>query len=374
MRFTSAHFGKSAISAKLEKNFRKLNVSLIYYDLIACMGNPSNRNALASMQDSHALNVSGNRLSDFDRPALALAAFMALVSIATFPVPAAAATADSFGQIFCETYIQSGSLLPLMSTIAYVVGFYMVGTGLWGLKDHTVDSRSTPLHLPILKTGIGGALVALPSETKWVVNTLFGTGPTGPASSGCAPGVTSTPGSATDLAQMLTNFVGNIQEPMISLGSGVAYILGVTLLFKALLKGTRYGTDPRLYSMTPILANMAAAAILLAIAQSSDWMRGSVFGAGTAYKSFTGINWTALGVTGPTANVNAAIKSSVIFLQIVGFIGFIRGWLIMKNSVEGTGQATMAQGLTHVIGGIIAMNMQLSLEAAEKTFGVDFVV
>jgi hypothetical protein len=45
----------------------------------------------------------------------------------------------------------------------------------------------------------------------------------------------------------------------------------------------------------------------------------------------------------------------------------------MKNMVEGNNQATMAAGLTHIIGGALAINIFPTLRLFNNTFGVNFI-
>jgi hypothetical protein len=54
-------------------------------------------------------------------------------------------------------------------------------------------------------------------------------------------------------------------------------------------------------------------------------------------------------------------------------IAFVRGWLIIKNAVEGAGQATVAQGFTHIVGGVLAINIYSFLEIMDQTFGTNFL-
>jgi hypothetical protein len=55
-------------------------------------------------------------------------------------------------------------------------------------------------------------------------------------------------------------------------------------------------------------------------------------------------------------------------------IAFVRGWLILKRASEGSGQATMAQGFTHLFGGVLAMNIFGFLEIMDSTFGTNFLL
>jgi hypothetical protein len=59
--------------------------------------------------------------------------------------------------------------------------------------------------------------------------------------------------------------------------------------------------------------------------------------------------------------------------QLVGLISFVRGWNILRNAIEGVGQATVPQGLTHIIGGVLAMNISGFMVALDATLGIHTV-
>lgn len=48
----------------------------------------------------------------------------------------------------------------------------------------------------------------------------------------------------------------------------------------------------------------------------------------------------------------------VMIIQIIGYVSFIRGWiLISKLGTSGPQPGTLSKGITHIIGGIIAINI-----------------
>jgi hypothetical protein len=68
-----------------------------------------------------------------------------------------------------------------------------------------------------------------------------------------------------------------------------------------------------------------------------------------------------------------AIEAALTFFQLIGMIAFVRGWMIMKSASEGTGNATMAQGITHIIGGVCALNIFQFLHVFDYTFGTNLL-
>ncbi len=49
-------------------------------------------------------------------------------------------------------------------------------------------------------------------------------------------------------------------------------------------------------------------------------------------------------------------------------------WALVKNAIEGAGQATVVQGFTHIVGGVLAINIYTFLEIIDQTFGTNFLV
>lgn len=64
--------------------------------------------------------------------------------------------------------------------------------------------------------------------------------------------------------------------------------------------------------------------------------------------------------------------SLALCIQVVGVIAFIRGWLLIARSAsQGQPPGGTGQGLTHVFGGILAMNIVGTLQIINNTlFGV----
>jgi intracellular multiplication protein IcmC len=59
------------------------------------------------------------------------------------------------------------------------------------------------------------------------------------------------------------------------------------------------------------------------------------------------------------------IDTIVMFIQLIGFIAFVRGWFILASvgNPGGAQQGAFAKGLIHIIGGIIAINFIPAMKA-----------
>ena len=308
--------------------------------------------------------------------ALAFCAVIAIVLL--WPDMAFAQTA---GDIICRVAkavngnSSANHLANLFNGVAYCCGAYFVGNGLYKFKEYSDSPGRPPLHQPIARCIGGVCLLALPNMIGWLFTTLaFTSGGGGISVANCAPGAVVI--NALDPSVWFSNFVKNIKDPLTSLTSIVSYTIGVFLIIRGFIKLSKYGTDPRAYSLTSILASLMIGSVVFSLGSASTFMLQTVFGVAGITDSATAnvTGWkmvTAFG--GNTAQFVTVLTSGIMFFQVMGGIAFLRGWLILKNAAEGSGQATMAQGLTHIIGGIMAMNMFYVLKAFDTTLGTQLL-
>jgi len=275
----------------------------------------------------------------------------------------------TFGQLICNVR-NSGNTYPnFLSALAYVIGAFLILRGALALKKNSDAPSQTSPVVGITLLITGALLLALPSFAGVIIETVFGVASAGGGGSGCNPGAT---GGAVGLDTMMKNFVDNIHNPIFSLVAVLGYIIGATYIFIGLMRMSKIGTDPRASNPKDIIVYLVIGSVLMSIASVLTIILNSVFGFGTLsnMSNFSGISWS--GIVGSGANTAAAdntIKAILAFVQIVGVIAFLRGWLIIKRAAEGGGQATIPQGVTHIIGGAMAINIDIMLKIFDKTFG-----
>ena len=58
-----------------------------------------------------------------------------------------------------------------------------------------------------------------------------------------------------------------------------------------------------------------------------------------------------------------------LFVQVIGYVAFIRGWIIIaKSSSQGGGQhGSFGKGLMHVFGGVLGINIVQTLNVINNT-------
>lgn len=60
------------------------------------------------------------------------------------------------------------------------------------------------------------------------------------------------------------------------------------------------------------------------------------------------------------------------FIQFVGMLAFIRGWMILKATADGGGRgdASVSKGVIHIVGGIMALNAVATANMLSETMGL----
>lgn len=255
----------------------------------------------------------------------------------------------------------------LFAVIAYLFG---ISFGVWSLFEFikSADSpQQAPLKRPIMIAITGSALLSLPAVVAALKTTIDGVTVTGTAtdfkgSSGTADGMA--------LDQILVNFVSNIYGPLLNVLGMVAFIAGLAFALVGVFRLLKSAQDgPKAPWGMGTIGTFLTAAILLSLNDVLGSTQISLFG--TSKLTTYGLLASSSGMDPLVANrANDAIQAVFMFVQLVGWVSFIRGFFIFRAYGEGNGQATMAAGFTHIIGGAIAVNLSAFVNAVQATLGL----
>ena len=293
-------------------------------------------------------------------------------------IGAATMPAASLGGVFYNICANTYYLNPLLTWISYAAGAFFAIQGVHYLRLHSDNPREHKLHTPLMLFMGAMGLLVLPSVVGTLITSLnlpiFGgfliCMPPGVGAGATMGGTGSCAGGGLDC--MMINFISDIRTPILSLISMISAVTGLYMIVHGLFKASKYGFDPKTHAMHFILINMVFGALLIAIGGNLYTITSSVFGP-TMVLPGSVIQWASLGAVSPEfAN---AVQAALQFVQIIGTIAFVRGWIILKKVAEtgGGGQATLAQGLTHILGGTLAINIFLFLTIMDTTFGTQLL-
>jgi hypothetical protein len=69
-------------------------------------------------------------------------------------------------------------------------------------------------------------------------------------------------------------------------------------------------------------------------------------------------------------SAHMTISAILQFVIIVGLISFVRGIFIIRGVAEGNQQASVMAGITHIVGGALAVNLGPLINAVQTTLGL----
>jgi hypothetical protein len=298
--------------------------------------------------------------------------FVAALVLASFFAPdlAYAQAAGTLGAMMCFSSVNLIPFAPLFAGITYIAGAAEIGNGLLHLVKHHENNREHPFHRPVAHILTGAVLLAFPSFLRLLINSMFGVDGGGGIDA-CAAPVGG--GGGQDLGQLMINLITNIKGAMVFMLSIISIIIGILLVMRGLFRASKFGTDPRQSSIGVILANIIVGAVLFNVGAGVNNIMATVFGDAAVFGDGAIMAAIAADFGGDVLPFQQAVYAALTFFQLVGYIAFIRGWLILKNAADGQSQTTVAQGLTHIVGGVVAVNIYRFLEAMDATFGTGFL-
>jgi intracellular multiplication protein IcmC len=153
---------------------------------------------------------------------------------------------------------------------------------------------------------------------------------------------------------------------------GAAYIIGLSLIIRGLMALKQVGEHRSHMSQQHSLKEpglyILSGAFLLFFPTGMKIFLSTVFGSDNimSYSAIQSSNPFINSLFGASGQFGQDI---VIFIQVVGIISFIRGWmLIAKSSSQGGHQqGGIGKGLMHIIGGILAINVVQTLNIINNT-------
>lgn len=254
-----------------------------------------------------------------------------------------------------------GALFDLMTGFAYLAGAWFGVKAALQLRDNTENPQQTRLSKPMTSMGVSGILLGLPSFIDMVS-----------LSAQSVSGISS--GTWLDT---VSGFAGG--------GGSASGLDGVAVAFAASL--------PALMNIVKIGAMAAGIFLILrAILWLPQMEQGRVEPGKIAWTLTSGaVLWSLLpmidmvmhtqGQTSQTTNLltahynatsgggfNATIAAVLTFIQLIGFIAFVRGTLILK-AIGDNKDGTMGRALTHILGGAAAMNIGWTVKMLATTIG-----
>lgn len=295
-----------------------------------------------------------------------------VILVTTSPEAFAAATstkADTkLSGVINSVLMAFDGLSSVLSALAWMIGSFLGISAVYKFKDHVDNPAQNPVSVPVRKMLAGGMFLSLPWVTVAARNALFGD------KAGDKIGVSGfTDAQLSDggLDKMVVDVISNIAGPMETLLTAFSYIAGIALLMVAIHRLTKRMEDgPRGPAGFGTIMTFIAAGGLISFGDSMGAFTSSLFG-DNHLLTHAQIGNHVLTDLHEKERLQKVIEAVMVFVMIVGYIAFIRGWFVLKNFADGGAQnATLAQGLTFLFGGAIAINLGEFVNALQTTVNV----
>lgn len=292
------------------------------------------------------------------------------------------------GQLLCGTILHTAAFPAFLTALSYLFGLIL---GLWGifkLRDHVLNPSQTAVSEGISRFLAGGAFFALPIIIETARVTLSGasTGSVGAAvaavfavnnaltTKGYNQPVSCGPTSG-GLDGILVCAMGDVMGPLhvvlnfFAFCAGVIFLMiGISRLIKSAQEGAR---GPG--GIGTIMTFVTGGALI----SYNELMRAftTTFTGSSSTKAHLKLSYNICGggadaTCAESDAAHAALTSVLQFVIIVGLISFVRGIFIVRGVAEGNQQASVMAGVTHLVGGALAVNLGPILNAVQTTLGL----
>lgn len=164
-----------------------------------------------------------------------------------------------------------------------------------------------------------------------------------------------------NLGTMFANFIVS-SNALISLVKYSSYIIGLFLIAGGIMKILHANTDGRdkvswAAPLTMIVCGVSVFSLSSVVDITIVTMAlGSGPGEVIAPK-----------VSGAHAATNNAIEGVIVFTRLLGYIAFIRGWLLLSDYGNGKRDGVMSRALIHICGGVAAINLVATIKILAAT-------
>lgn len=185
-----------------------------------------------------------------------------------------------------------------------------------------------------------------------------------------ATGVSDLTNLIVSQADVLINLASSL-VPVQRLITGTAYLIGIFFALKAFYTLKTFGEQRSMMSQQsnikePILYLIVSAGLIY-LPTSFQIFMNTTFGYNSilAYAAVNSGSSTIVSWFGASNPAGAALT---LMIQTIGLVAFIRGWILLANSAaHGQPPGGTGKGLTHIIGGILAMNIVGTLQIIDNT-------
>lgn len=273
-------------------------------------------------------------------------------------------TVGTLGGMLCNIIETSTGGVGIITGFAYMAGLICGFLGVLKLRQHVESPNQVEIWDPIKRFVAGGAFFALPYIASVLAETIEGAegaDVTGTGFNGASSGV--------GLDAMIVALMSNIGVPSVWIIGWFGWIAGLIFVFigiSRLMQTEQQG--PKGPTGIGTIMTFLVAGCLFSLNSIVAYLNGSVFNTDLIATDAT-LQYTA-GLGNAEAHVHAVISAIIMFSIVVGWVSIVRGLFIVRGVSEGNSQASMMAAITHMVGGILAVNLGAVIMAVQNTLGI----
>lgn len=273
-------------------------------------------------------------------------------------------TAGTLGGMICNTINGTEYVPGIITGFAYMAGLICGFLGILKLRQHVESPNQIEIWDPIKRFVAGGGFFALPYVANVVMETIQGeegANVTDTGFNGASSGV--------GLDAMIVSLMSNIEAPTIWAIGWFGWIAGLIFVFigiSRLMQTEQQG--PRGPSGIGTITTFLIAGSLFSLNSIVAYLNGSVFNTNQIATNGT-LQYTD-GLAGAADHIHAVISAIITFSLLIGWVSIVRGLFIVRGVSEGNSQASMMAAITHLIGGVLAVNLGSVIMAVQNTLGI----
>jgi hypothetical protein len=294
---------------------------------------------------------------------------------------------SSMGGVVCNVMLHTSAVPGFLAALSYLAGIVLGIWGLFKLRDHVLNPQQVQAWDAFSKFLAGGAFLAMPIVIDAVSNTM-GIALTPHMTTGFNDGSSESGGLLNSIINLfggggetigeeagggldvvLMRFMNDMANPLTQMINYFAMIAGTIFVMigvSRLLKSSQDG--PRGPGGAGTVMTFLIGGALLSFSPMMSAMSMSLFNSPFT-QTFGALSYTEGIDPGVLVHSNAVIAAMVKFMLILGLMSFARGLFIVREVAEG-GQASIMAGITHIIGGAMAVNIGPVINAVQTTLGL----
>jgi intracellular multiplication protein IcmC len=149
--------------------------------------------------------------------------------------------------------------------------------------------------------------------------------------------------------------------------TALAYLMGIAFIFRGIYQLKVYGD---LRTMMSVQTNFRATMMVF-------FAGTALLYAPTAFQDMMLSTFATTDVKDPMSYVPAhdlstllASKAVLLFVQLIGTISFIKGWVSLTHVSNPNGRSTMGKAVTHIVAGLLAVNIEGTKEILQASLGL----